>query len=80
MLYGDFSDILEFNNITSDADHSIMLPANSVVDLRRDFESLYVYSSMVEPRVVDKIVANSTHNGATRRDGDDAFRARTVQY
>ena len=34
-----------------------MLQANSVVDLRRGFESLYVYSSMVEPRVVgDKIV------------------------
>ena len=56
-LYGDLSDILGFNNITSDADHSITLPANSVVDLRRGFESLYVYSSMVEPRVVgDKIV------------------------
>ncbi len=51
-LYGDLSDILGFNNITSDADHSITLPANSVVDLRRGFESLYVYSSMVEPRVV----------------------------
>ncbi len=56
-LYGDLSDILGFNNITSDADHSITLPANSVVDLRRGFETLYVYSSMVEPRVVgDKIV------------------------
>ena len=56
-LYGDLSDILGFNNMTSDADHSITLPANSVVDLRRGFESLYVYSSMVEPRVVgDKIV------------------------
>ena len=56
-LYGDLSDILGFSNITSDADHSITLPANSVVDLRRGFESLYVYSSMVEPRVVgDKIV------------------------
>ena len=56
-LYGDLSDILGFNNITSDADHSITLPANSVVDLRRGFESLYVYSSMVEPCVVgDKIV------------------------
>ena len=57
ILYGDLSDILGFNNITSDADQSITLPANSVVDLRRGFESLYVYSSMVEPRVVgDKIV------------------------
>ena len=56
-LYGDLSDILGFNKITSDADHSITLPANSVVDLRRGFESLYVYSNMVEPRVVgDKTV------------------------
>ena len=56
-LYGDLSDILGFSNITSDADHTVTLPANSVVDLRRGFESLYVYSSMVEPRVVgDKIV------------------------
>ena len=56
-LYGDLSDILGFSNITSDADHRVTLPANSVVDLRRGFESLYVYSSMVEPRIVgDKIV------------------------
>ena len=56
-LYGDLSDILGFNNITSDADHSITLPANSVIDLRHGSESLCVYSSMVEPRVVgDKIV------------------------
>ena len=56
-LYGDLSDILGFNNITSDADPSITLPANSVVDLRRGLESFYVYSSMVEPLVVgDKIV------------------------
>ena len=56
-LYGDLSDILGFGNITSDADHTVTLPANSVVDLRGGFESLYVYSSVVEPRVVgDKIV------------------------
>ena len=56
-LYGDLSDIMGFDNITSDADHSIVLPGKSVVDLSRGFESLYVYSSMVEPRVVgDKIV------------------------
>ena len=56
-LYGDLSDILGFGNITSDADYTNTFPANSVVDLRRGFESLYVYSSMVEPRVVgDKIV------------------------
>ena len=56
-LYGNLSDILGFNNNKSDADHSITITANSVVDLRRGFESLYVYSSMVEPCVVgDKIV------------------------
>ena len=56
-LYGDLSYILGFNSIISDADHSIMLPAISVVDLRRGCESLYIYSSMVEHRVVgDKIV------------------------
>ena len=56
-LYGDLSDILGLGNITSDVDHTVTLPANSVVDLRRGFESLYVYSSMVELRVVgDKIV------------------------
>ena len=56
-LYGDLSDILGFGNITSDADHTITFPANSVVDLRRGFQSLYVYSIIVEPRVAsDKIV------------------------
>ena len=36
---------------------SMSFPAEAVVDLRRSFESLYVYSGIVEPRVVgDKIV------------------------
>ena len=35
---------------------SLSFPAEAVVDLRRGFESLYVYSSIVEPRLVgDKI-------------------------
>ena len=34
----------------------MFLRAHSIVDLRRGFESLYVYSSIVEPRIVgDKI-------------------------
>ena len=36
---------------------SVSFPAEAVVDLRPSFESLYVYSGIVEPRVVgDKIV------------------------
>ena len=78
-LYSDLSDILGFQNITSDADHSITLPANSVVDMRRGFESLYIYWSMVAPRVVgDKIVPLLRIVPITRRDGDDAFRPRAV--
>ena len=35
---------------------SMSFPAETVVDLRRGFESLYVYSGIVEPRIVgDKI-------------------------
>ena len=35
---------------------SLSFPAEAVVDFRRGFESLYVYSSIVEPRLVgDKI-------------------------
>ena len=57
-LYGDLIDILGFGkSVTTDESGSIALPANSIVDLRRGFESLYVYSSLVEPRIVgDKIV------------------------
>ena len=51
-----FSDILGFNNHIGCRSFDYA-PANSVVDSRRCFDSLYVYSSMVEPRVVgDKIV------------------------
>ena len=42
-------------SLTSSA-RSMFVRASSVVDLRRGFESLYVYSSIVEPRIVgDKI-------------------------
>ena len=49
-LYGDLFDILGFGkSVTTDESGST---ANSIVDLRRGFESLYVYSSLVEPRIV----------------------------
>ena len=63
-LYGDLTDILGFgvgfgdSNSTSLASsaRSAFVRAPSIVDLRRGFESLYVYSSIVEPRIVgDKI-------------------------
>ena len=62
-LYGDLPDILGFGawsgdsttSLTSSA-RSMFVRASSVVDLRRGFESLYVYSSIVEPHIVgDKI-------------------------
>ena len=62
-LYGDLPDILGFGawsgdsttSLTSSA-RSMFVLASSIVDLRRGFESLYVYSSIVEPRIVgDKI-------------------------
>ena len=60
-LYGDLPDILGFMQgdavtvLTSSA-RSRIVRAYSIVDLRRGFESLYVYSSIVETRIVgDKI-------------------------
>ena len=62
-LYGDLPDILGFGawsgdsttSLTSSA-RSMFVRASSIVDLRRGFESLYVYSSIVAPRIVgDKI-------------------------
>ena len=58
-LYGDLPDILGFGagsgdsttSLTSSA-RSMFVRASSIVDLRRGFESLYVYSSIVEPRIV----------------------------
>ena len=60
-LYGDLPNILGFgsggsNTSLASAARSMFLRAHSIVDLRRGFESLYVYSSIVEPRIVgDKI-------------------------
>ena len=62
-LYGDLPDILGFG--TGDAviiymrtspARATVVQGHSIVDLRRGFESLYVYSGIVEPRIVgDKI-------------------------
>ena len=49
-LYGYLPDILGFGA------RSLFVRAYSIVDLRRGFESLYIDSSIVEPRIVgDKI-------------------------
>ena len=61
MLYGDLPDILGFGTgdgvvIRTSLDHKTLTQGDSIIDLRRGFESLYVYSSIVEPRIVgDKI-------------------------
>ena len=60
-LYGDLPGILGFgsggsNTSLASTARSMFLRAHSIIDLRRGFESLYVYSSIVEPRIVgDKI-------------------------
>ena len=62
LLYGDLADILGFGmgtgfaSRTTVTDRKTLTQGDSIVDLRRGFESLYVYSSIVEPRIVgDKI-------------------------
>ena len=62
-LYGDLSDIIGFGAGSGDSSaslassaRSMFVRAFSIVDLRRGLESLYVYSSIVEPSIVgDKI-------------------------
>ena len=63
-IYGDLPDILGFGAGTGDSISTSLAPSTrsmvvrgySIVDLRRGFESLCVYSSIVEPRIVgDKI-------------------------
>ena len=60
-LYGDLPDILGFGTGDSSTSlaslaRSTVVRAYSIVDFRRGFESLYDYSSIVEPRIVgDKI-------------------------
>ena len=61
MLYGDLPDLLGFGTcdgvvIRTSLDRKTLTQGNSIVDLRLGFESIYVYSSIVEPRIVgDKI-------------------------
>ena len=63
-LYGDLPDIVGFGAGAGDSSstslasstRSMVVRDYSIVDLWRGFESLYVYSSIVEPRIVgDKI-------------------------
>ena len=86
-LYGDLPDILGFGtgdsrtSIESSA-RSMFVRAYSIVDLRRGFESLYVYSSIVEPRIVgDKIAPLLRIVPITGRHGEMvAARFDHVQY
>ena len=86
-LYGDLPDILGFGR--GDAVVTLTSPARSsvargysIVDLRRGFESLYVYSSIVEPRIVgDKIAPLLRIVPITGRHGEMvAARFDHVQY
>ena len=86
-LYGDLPDILGFGtgdsrtSIESSA-RSMFVRAYSIVDLTRGFESLYVYSSIVEPRIVgDKIAPLLRIVPITGRHGEMvAARFDHVQY
>ena len=86
-LYGDLPDILGFGRgdavvtLTSSARSSVAR-GYSIVDLRRGFESLYVYSSIVEPRIVgDKIAPLLRIVPITGRHGEMvAARFDHVQY
>ena len=61
-LYGDLPDILGFGRgdaitiLTSPA-RSMVVRGYSIIDLRRGFESLYVYPSIVESRIVGDNIA-----------------------
>ena len=62
-LYGDLPDILGFGTgdgviiyMRTSPARATAVQGHSIVDLRRGFESLYVYSGIVEPRIIgDKI-------------------------
>ena len=77
-LYGDLPDIHGFGAGSCDCSASLASSARSmfvraspIVDLRRGFESLYVYSSIVEPRIVgDKIATLLRIVPITGRHGD----------
>ena len=63
-VYGDLPDIRGFGAESGDSSaslassaRSMFVRASSIVDLMRCFESLYVYSSIVEPRIVGEKIA-----------------------
>ena len=61
MLYGDLPDILGFGMgdgvVIRTSNRRTLTQGESIIDLRRGFESLYVYSSIVEPRIVGDNIA-----------------------
>ena len=61
MLYGDLPDILGFGRgdgvVIRTSRRKTLTQGDSIVDLRCGFESLYVYSSIVEPRIVGDNIA-----------------------
>ena len=85
-LYEDLPDILGFGARSGDSTaslassaHSMFVRASSIVNLRRGFESLYVYSSIVEPRIVGvKIAPLLRILPITGRHGDSPFPPRPV--
>ena len=86
MLYGDLPDILGFGRgdgvVIRTSRRNPLTQGDSIVDLRRGFESLYVYSSIVEQRIVgDKIAPLLRIVPITGRHGEMATaRFDHVQY
>ena len=85
-LYRDLPDVLGFGRgdrvVIRTYIRKALTQGNSIVDLRRGFESLYVYSSIVEPRIVgDKIAPLLRIVTITGRHGEMvAARFDHVQY
>ena len=85
-LYGDLPDVLGFGRgdgvVIRTSNRKTVVQGHSIVDLRRGFESLYVYSSIVEPRIVgDKIAPLLRIVPITGRHGEMvAARFDHVQY
>ena len=85
-LYGDLLNVLGFGTgdgvVIRTSNRKTLTQGNSIVDLRRGFESPYVYSSIVEPRIVgDKIAPLLRIVPITGRHGEMvAARFDLVQY